>query len=122
MLPIQAWQVYLVHNCRITDPPKDKFVIITCFDPNPCGFFINTDIAPFIRTSPDLFACQILIPLDEHLFLQYDSWVDCHSVKSFQETELTDLRGNISSRTKQAILNTVQNCLVLRRRFKDMIK
>ncbi len=122
MAMIQAWQVYFIYNCRLTDPPKDKFVIITCFNPNPCGFFINTELTQFTKNSPRLRPCHILIAAIEHPFLQYDSWVDCQDVKSFQEAELFSLRGTVSASTKQAVLNAVEICPVLRRRFKNLIK
>lgn len=121
MRSIQQWQVYFVRQCRQATPIKDKFVIVACFDPNPCGFFINTRITPFIANKPNLLPCEAMIFVSQHPFLSYDSWVDCHDILSFKETELTDLRGVVSIDGIQNVMTAVQVCPTLRPHFKKKI-
>lgn len=122
MPALQQWQVYFLPNCRLAKPlPKDKFVVLACFDPNPCGFFINTAINRYIQQRPQLLPCEVLLQVSRHPFLQYDSWLDCMELLSLQSTELTDLRGRIDPATIQDILSAVRSCPVLRPRFKQLI-
>jgi hypothetical protein len=122
MPPISQWQVYFIPNCRHARPlPKDKFVVVTCFDPNPCGFFINTRVNEFIANHPDLLPCEVAMAATEHPFLAHDSWLDCRELLSFREEELSDLRGVLAARTVVAARRAVQDCPVLRPRFKRLI-
>lgn len=110
---IQQWDVYFVINSRHAKPlPKDKFVVVACFDPNPCGFFINTRVNDFIQRNAHLMGCEVQLSAAEHAFLSYDSWLDCREILSFHESELSDKRG---------VLAAVDACPVLRPRFKKLI-
>lgn len=120
---IQQWDVYFVVNSRHAKPlPKDKFVVIACFDPNPCGFFINTKVNDFIQASPQLMACEVLLSVAVHPFLSYDSWLDCREILSFQEAELADKRGALVTTAIMDVLAAVDACPVLRPRFKRLIR
>ena len=122
MSSLSCWDVYHVLNCRHAQPiPKNKFVVIICFDPNPHGFFINSQINQFIRRRPRLLPCEVLLPANAHPFLRYDSWLDCQNLYDFQPNELTDHRGAIVSAVRVAVLQGVQNCPVLRRYQKRLI-
>jgi hypothetical protein len=120
---IQQWDVYFVVNSRHAKPlPKDKFVIVACFDPNPCGFFINTKVNDFIQKNAQLMACEVLLTAAAHPFLSYDSWLDCREMLSFQESELIDKRGVLASNAIVDALAAVEACPVLRPRFKRLIR
>ena len=119
---VQQWEVYFVVNSRHAKrAPKDKFVVIACFDPNPCGFFINSRINTFVQQNPRLLPCMVVIPARSHAFLQYDSWLDCRELLSFQDSELTDRRGIVAPETLPSIHTAVSACPVLRPRFKRLI-
>lgn len=123
MVSIQLWQVYLIYNCRHAKPqPKDKFVAIVCFDPNPCGFLVNSSVNQFIQSHPHLLPCEVPLLASQHPFLSHNSWLDCRDILSFQETELINLRGSISTPAIKDVLGAVQQCPVLRNRFKNLIK
>jgi len=123
MSQIQQWEVYFVVNSRHAKPlPKDKFVVVACFDPNPCGFFINTKINDFIQKNVPLMACEVLLSAIAHPFLSCDSWLDCREILSFQESELTDKRGVLAANSIKNVLAAVEECPVLRPRFKRLIR
>lgn len=123
MSHIQQWDVYFVVNSRHAKPlPKDKFIVVACFDPNPCGFFINTKVNDFIQKNTQLMICEVLLSAGAHPFLSYDSWLDCREILSFQESELTDKRGILAVNAVKDVLAAVQVCPVLRPRFKRLIQ
>jgi len=119
---IERWQVYFIVNCRHAKPlPKDKYVVVACFDPNPCGFFINSRVNPFIQNQPALAACEAPLSATDHPFLSHNSWLDCRDILSFRADELSDLRGVISPHVIPTVVSIVQACPVLRNRFKKLI-
>jgi hypothetical protein len=95
---INYWEVYYVVNCQHTKPqPKNKYVIIACFDDNiPMGFLINSKINEFIKKRADLMKCEVEILQQDHSFLSYNSYVDCRDIFAFSQSDLTDLRGEIA--------------------------
>ncbi len=60
----QMPDVYFIANCRWVELlPKDKYVAICCFAPNPCGLFINSRINEFIQQNPKLLDCETPLPV-----------------------------------------------------------
>ena len=91
-------------------------------DATPYGFLINSIVNTYIQKRPLLLPCEAQLFAAEHLFLRYDSWVDCRDIYPFTISELTDLRGNLSARARQIVLQSVDFCPVLKRRFKKLIQ
>lgn len=53
-------RVLLLH-CDFTTPPKDKFLLLTCLDPEPLFFIINSAINEYIHSREWLLRCQVEI-------------------------------------------------------------
>ena len=85
------------------------------------SFLINSRINNFVRARPTLMPCEVLIPVTEHSFLSYDSYVDCRDAFDFKAHELDDFRGSLSNTAQQAVLNAVRSCPVISRRAKNLI-
>ena len=109
--PPELWRIYHVPNCSHTRPkPKPKYVVIVCRGVMPMGFLINSEINVWIRINSDLMACQAPIIAVEHPgCLHYDGFVDCLDLYPFEDFELTDVRDEVSSNAKKAILAAVRN-------------
>jgi len=99
--------------CSFTRPPKDKFLVIVCLDPKPLLVFINSRINTLIQRNPDLAQCQIVIDAENHTFLDYDSYIDCSEVCSFQQDHLEEqaksqFKGTVSSQVLSEIDAAIQ--------------
>ncbi|GEM_PF-2166614 len=57
---ITVWNVYLCPACNLSEPPKDKWVIVVGMSGKDkiYGFFINTEINPFLRNREELLNMQ----------------------------------------------------------------
>jgi len=123
MPPIAQWCVYHVSQCRHTIPPKNKYVLIACLeDINAWCFFINSEVNQFIKKRPALYPCMVPIKAAEHSFLRYDSWIDCSSIYDFARHELISHVGTLSDSCAKTVVARSQECKVLQRQFKDMIR
>lgn len=118
----EKWQVYYLF-CHHTKPyPKNKYVVVVYVDIGFClGFLINSRINQFIQERDHLLPCEVLIEHSQHLFLAYDSYVDCQEAFNFSIPELNDLKGTITFDAQNRILTGVRNCPVLRKRHKNLI-
>jgi hypothetical protein len=118
-----SWSIYHVKNCIYTKPlPKDKFVAIMCNQPLLIGFFINTEIRPFIQHNPDLLKCQVKIQTSHYRFLDYDSYINCsNNPYQFNTKELTDFKCSINMITKAEIIKVVRESKTLEQRYQKMI-
>lgn len=65
------------------NPPKRKFYVIAALEPPTLGFFINSNINPYIKRRRELAAAQVRVLKADHGFLTYDSWLDCSDVHTF---------------------------------------
>ena len=80
------------------------------------GFFINTDIHPFIKRNRDLLVCQVAIKASDHKCLDYDSYINCARIFPFEVVELSEIKDPISSQTKieiqraVALSKTIEGC------------
>lgn len=118
----QIWHIYHVESCRHARPaPKSKFVAIVCYHSNFMGFLINTRIHPFIKRRPDLLACQAVIDVANHKFLDCDSYADCIELYEFEKSELNNHRGIIGSKAKKAIKLAVSKSKTIAPYFKNLI-
>lgn len=74
---VNCWDVFYLF-CKHTKPhPKNKFVVIVCFENIPMGFLINSQVNEFVKNRPSLLRCEVKILQQDHAFLSYDSYVDC---------------------------------------------
>lgn len=121
-MSVKQWEAFFVPLCRHSKPKKNKLIIIAYLSPSPHGFFINSKINNFIKKQPALLPCEAQILVSQHNFLEYDSFVDCHEIFSFDSSELTRSRGIISVDAQQAILDAVDACSVLEEIHKIRIK
>lgn len=121
-MSIERWQVYYLF-CHHTKPtPKYKYVAITYAEnPQYIAFLVNSRINNFVRVRPHLMPCEVLLPVTDHNFLSYDSYVDCRDAFYFNTSELNDFRGYLSNNAQQAVLNAVRTCPVINRRAKNLI-
>lgn len=79
--------------CDFTTPPKDKFLLVACCEPELLVLIINSEINPFITERPELLACQVDIPHADHDFLHHDSFVNC--VQTHTAFKMTSVRAAI---------------------------
>lgn len=63
-------------HCEFTTPPKEKMLVVVCCDPL-LVLVINSEINPFILANDNMAACQVDLPVDDHDFLDHDSYVNC---------------------------------------------
>jgi hypothetical protein len=119
----RIWHIYYVDNCRHTRPfPKSKFVVIVCHDSNKfMGFLINTRIHPYIQKRPNLLACQAIIDVANHDFLNVDSYVDCIELYEFEKHELKNHRGAVGLKAKEAIKLAVDKSKTITPYYKRLI-
>jgi hypothetical protein len=118
----QLWHVFLVRECRHTNPPKPKYVVIVYVDETQAwGFLVNSIIAPFIKNDPELLACEAEILLKGHRWLRYDSSVDCRLIFPFSDDELDFDQGRVTTKARADILDAVERCEVLEEKYQQAI-
>ena len=118
---IQKLQVFHLFCHYALPNPKPKYVVIVCVEPFLLGFMINSKINAYVATRPKLLACYSLLKVNQHAFLQHDSYVDCSTPCPFSASELVNPQGFISEDAKPDILKAVKACTELDKRYKKMI-
>jgi len=117
-------------SCSFTTPPKEKFVVLVSLDPEPVVFMINSEISRWLQDRPALRDCQVTIHQQDHLFLSYDSYIDCtQAVRKFTAQDLErqlvqdlgKIKGKITLHEREAVLYSVQNCRTLESKLKSFI-
>lgn len=104
MSSIPLWSVYHVKDCKQSNPKKDKFVIIICRYPDLMGFFINTEIRPYILNNQKLLKLQVEIDFENHPKIKKNRWIDCSDLKKgFLESELNDYKYKVSDEVRNKI-------------------
>jgi hypothetical protein len=117
----QPWRIYFCPRCENAEPdPKNKLVVVLCTDPEILGVFVNTKSSPWLQKR-SLEMCETGITAGDHPALQYDSFVDCHSVYEFNDFELTQDKGAVSEEAKVHLLKAVQECPTIIRRHRKLI-
>ena len=117
---IAPWYIYRVKNCQHTTPPKDKYVVIVCFNPNPYGFLINSKIAPFIQKEPDLLSSQVPITAKRYGFLKHNSYINCGQVFSFKSSELHSVQ-DVQNNTRRQMKGVIANSKLIEPIYKRLI-
>ncbi|MBP2846292.1 hypothetical protein J8655_12470 [Dickeya oryzae] len=80
--------------CQFTTPPKVKFLLVACCEPL-LVLVINSEIHAFIEKNDELRACQVELPLSDHDFLDWDSYVNC--IDAHAAFSLDDVKARISA-------------------------
>ncbi|GAG59274.1 unnamed protein product [marine sediment metagenome] len=117
---VALWHIYYVKKCRCTHPPKGKFVAVVCTSPNPYGFLVNSEIAPFIKKRPEFLASQVMIEVLRYSFLTHNSYIDCSRLRSFKSGELHSIQ-NINNNTRKAIKGIVSGSRLIEPIYKKLI-
>lgn len=117
---IAPWHIYHVKNCRHTTPPKNKYVVIVCFNPNPYGFLINSEIAPFIQKRPDLLSSQVPITAKRYGFLNHNSYINCGQLFSFKKSYLSSVQ-DVQNNTRKEIKRIIATSKVIEPIYKRLI-
>jgi hypothetical protein len=117
----QPWRIYFCPRCENAEPdPKDKLVVVVCTDPEILGVFVNTKSSTWLQKK-SLEMCETSIEAEGHSALQYDSFVDCHSVYEFNDFELTQEKGEVSDEVKARLLKAIRDCPTIIRRHRKLI-
>src|SRR2546422_11551668 len=80
--------------CTFTTPPKHKFLLLSCVEPEPVLFAINSSVSHYISSRQHLAECQVMLYRTDHPFLEYDSFLDCTS--AIRDFTIADLTGQLS--------------------------
>jgi len=115
------WRVYRVKNCRHTNPPKDKFIVIVCIDVECMGFLINSTISAFILKKPYMAECQVALSKSDYGFLFHDSYLDCAQIYAFKYAELIVGLGLVNDKTKAEIKTVVSKAKTIEKRYQELI-
>ncbi len=118
--------------CTFTEPPKEKYILVTSTNPLILMFMINSEINPFKAKKPHLLKAQVSISKSEHNFLDRDSFVDCSQVVTQDDFPLkeihsqvlknmTRIKGMISKSLVEKILDEVSASRTLVRNEIDCI-
>lgn len=89
---LRAGAVLFMH-CDFTTPPKNKYLVVACCEPEMLVLVINSEINPFIARRDELLDCQVDVPRADHTFLDHDSFVNC--IETHTAFNMTDVRDAI---------------------------
>lgn len=102
-----------------TQPPKNKFfVVIGENDTNLMGFFfVNSKINQYAQRNPAVFKMQMPIQHANYDFLNYDSFVSAHELKTIDKASLcaelekrtTSMKGHLTDSDLEQLLAVVRN-------------
>lgn len=107
-----------------------KFAIVARTDPELLLLMVCTDIPAFASSNQRLSRSYIKIDVENHGFLEYDSWVDCNdakdeytldSLEAARRKEPGCLVGEVSLDVLRMILGGVDRSTRLERRKRDSI-
>lgn len=107
-----------------------KFAIVVRTDPELLLFMVCTDIPAFALNNQQLARSYIKIDVENHRFLEYDSWIDCNdakdeytldSLKAARRKDPDCLVGEVSLDVLRTILGGVDRSTRLKRRDRDSI-
>ena len=118
-------------DCDFTTPPKPKFAVLVCADPESLLFLVNSRVNAFVERRPDLLACQLRLKATDYPFLRHDSFLDCAEVRRFADPEavagqlvadLTRTKGELTEDTVGSLLGIVRASRTLSRVHKRAIE
>lgn len=123
-MPVAAWDVFWVRNCRHTRPvPKDKYVIIITANPKISGFLISSNPPRNLDPESEVALCYAGISRadTEPSFLRHNSFVGCEELFEFEEDELSRRMGIVLPNARQWINNAAQECPILPEEDRDKV-
>jgi len=110
-------------DCAFTNPPKNKYGILVCTDPEPLVFLVNSRINRWLAERPALRDCQITLHQCDYPFLQHDSCIDCTTpyrfltVEAIERQLMNDIDRQITESEQQAILYAVESGKTIEQRI-----
>ncbi len=119
--------------CDFTNPPKDKYVVISHSDSTQrvVIFVINSQINNFLKKRDSLLNCQVKIEPSDYPFLEHNSYINCADVEYFEKDKiaaqlLSDKdrdKGTLKQETKNKILKVVKDpkTITISRKYKKLI-
>lgn len=115
--------------CNFTDPPKNKYLVLVCVNPQLLFFVINSKISHFILSRTELYQCQVPLQRDEYNCLDHDSFIDCSTVKESHLNEIEDqvledisrIKGIIRPEVMRKVGESIKGSRILTRRLKKRI-
>ncbi len=117
-------------HCPFTTPPKEKFLLVACCNPL-LVLVINSEINQFIEAREELLNCQVEIPVHDHDFLEWDSFVNCieahaaFNIDAIKEKVISEyprtVRGRIADYCMRAVFTAVQASPTMKRGQKRQI-
>lgn len=119
----------LLLDCYFTKPPKPKFCILLCLEPEPVMVLVNSKISKFLEDRPALRDCQVLLHSTHHQFLKHDSYIDCTqslkvSIEEIESQILKDvkkIKGRIFQDEKEAIVYAISTAKTIPMRDKEWV-
>ena len=108
--------------CEFTTPTKHKFIVMGRAQRPTLVLLINSDISPWLHARPHLRDCQVSIRKSDHDFLEYDSFLDCthaerqvslEQLEQAMMNDLTNFKGWLTAREREAVLYAVGVCRTL---------
>lgn len=117
-------------RCDFFDPPKYKFLVLGCIEPQPVLFAINSRVSPYITARQHLAECQVMLYQSAHSFLKYDSFLDCTTaICEFSIEDLVDqlsqgfhnMKGRLTESDLQAVIQAVSRSVTLETRIKQQV-
>ncbi|WP_261157321.1 hypothetical protein [Serratia liquefaciens] len=118
--------------CEFTTPPKNKYLLVACCEPELLVLVINSQINPFIAQRPELLDCQVDVPQADHDFLQHDSYVNCiQTHTAFKMTAIREAivanypavyKGRLADYVIRQVIDAVDRSETMEVRYCKMIK
>lgn len=116
--------------CNFLTPPKYKFLLLGCAEPEPVLFAINSRVSRYITARQHLAECQVMLYRNDHSFLAYDSFLDCttairdFTLDNLVEQLATDFRNSkdkLSAKDREAVIKAVSQAVTLEERVKKWV-
>lgn len=116
--------------CEFTTPPKHKFLVLGCVEPDPILFAINSKVSPYIAARQHLAQCQVMLYQSDHSFLKYDSFLDCTAaIRDFGLDDLTaqlvadfsNIKSRLTEADREAVIKAVSCSVTLEERVKKLV-
>lgn len=109
---------------------KEKFLVLVADDdPEYLTFVVNSEINPFIANKLSLLQCQVAIDAVSHDFLDHDSHIACHEIRSMKREDVIKrlisdpscIKGEVSSDIRGQIVAAVKFAKTIEKDKKNRI-
>lgn len=116
--------------CNFLNPPKHKFLLLGCIEPEPVLFAINSRVSRYITERQHLAECQVMLYQKDHSFLAYDSFLNCTAaVREFSLDDLVEqlvqdvknIKGRLTEKDREAVVKAVSKTVTLEERVKKWV-